>query len=54
MINAIILWFTDELLEIFDFTGIDFQIEGIVNFVLAAIIFGIANWFGHWLLKRTR
>lgn len=54
IINALILWFTDELLEIMDFTNIDFIIEGPVNFVLAAIIFGLVNWFEHWLLKRTR
>src|SRR3989338_11037570 len=51
LINGIILWITDNLLEIFDFTGIDFQIEGLVNYVFAGIIFGITNWFGHWFLK---
>jgi len=54
VINALILWFTDKLLELFDFTGIDFQIEGAVNFLFAAIIFGFANWLGHWILKRSR
>jgi len=54
LINGIILWLTDNLLEIFDFTGIDFQIEGLVNYIFAGIIFGIANWFGHWFLKRSR
>lgn len=52
VLNALILWITDQLLELFDFSGIDFQIEGAVNFVLAALIFGLANWFEHWLFKR--
>jgi len=54
LINGIILWLTDELLEILDFTNIDFIIEGLVNFIFAGIIFGITNWFGHWFLKRSR
>ncbi len=54
VINAAILWITDQLLEILDFTNIDFQIEGILNFLLAAIIFGITNWFAHWLFKRLK
>lgn len=54
LLNGIILWLTDNLLEILDFTGIDFQIEGVVNFVFAGVIFGITNWFAHWFLKRTR
>jgi len=54
IINAIILWLTDEILEILDFTNIDLQVDGIVNFVLAAIIFGITNWFAHWFMKRSR
>ena len=54
VINAVILWISNELLEIFDFTNIDFVIEGPVNFVLAAIVFGLVNWFEHWLLKRTK
>jgi putative membrane protein len=54
LLNGIILWLTDNLLEILDFTSIDFQIEGVVNFVFAGVIFGITNWFAHWFLKRTR
>lgn len=54
VINAGILWLADQILDIADFTNIDFQIEGIVNFIPAAIIFGLTNWFEHWLLKRTR
>ncbi len=54
VLNALILWFTDQLLELFDFSNIDFQINGAVNFVLAALIFGLTNWFEHWLFKRSK
>ena len=53
-INAAILWLTDRLLEVFDFTNIDFQIAGVVNLVLAALVFGLVNWFEHWVFKRVR
>ena len=54
VLNALILWFTDQLLEVLDFTNIDLQIDGVVNFILAALIFGLANWLEHWLFKRVR
>lgn len=54
IINALILWMTDRLLELFDFTNIDLQIDGAVNFVLAALLFGFSNAFAHWFLKRSR
>jgi putative membrane protein len=54
VLNAVILWLTDQLLEILDFTTIDFQINGALNFVLAALIFGLTNWFEHFLFKRLR
>jgi putative membrane protein len=54
IINAGILWMTDELLEILDFSGIDLQIESTVSFIPAAVIFGLTNWFEHWILKRTK
>ncbi len=54
VINAAILWLTDQLLEVFDFTNIDFQIDGVVNLVLVALVFGLVNWFEHWVFKRVR
>ncbi|EKD93122.1 MAG: hypothetical protein ACD_28C00235G0002 [uncultured bacterium] len=53
LINAIILWITEELVGILDLPGIDFNIEGALTFVLAAILFGLTNWFEHWLFKRS-
>ncbi len=54
VINAAILWITDQLLEILDFTNIDLIVDGALNFLLAAIIFGLINWFEHWLFKRLK
>ncbi|MBT5016654.1 phage holin family protein [Candidatus Peregrinibacteria bacterium] len=54
VINAAILWIADQLLAILDFTNIDFVISGALNFLLAAIIFGLINWFEHWLFKRLK
>jgi uncharacterized membrane protein YvlD (DUF360 family) len=54
VINAAILWITDELLEILDFTDVDLIIEGPITFLLAAVIFGLINWFEHWLFKRLK
>jgi len=54
VINALIIWFTDKILEVLDFSNIDFQIQGVLNFILVAIIFGLVNWFEHWLFKRSR
>lgn len=54
LLNGIILWLSDKMLETLDFTNIDFIIAGLVNYVFAGIIFGIANWFGHWFLKQSR
>lgn len=54
VLNALILWLTDQLLEILDFATIDFQINGALNFVLATLIFGLTNWFEHFLFKRLR
>jgi len=54
VINALIIWFTDKALEVLDFSNIDFQIQGVLNFILVAVIFGLVNWFEHWLFKRSR
>ncbi|HCW32295.1 MAG: hypothetical protein UT55_C0015G0003 [Candidatus Peregrinibacteria bacterium GW2011_GWE2_39_6] len=54
IINALILWMATSLLHLLDFSGLDFHIEGAVTFVLAALVFGITNWFEHWVFKRLR
>lgn len=54
LINAFILWLTMRWIEVMDFTGIDFHVEGALTFVLAAFLFGLINWLEHWLFKRVR
>lgn len=54
VINAFILWMTDQILEILDFTNINLVINGPLNLFLASIIFGLINWFEHWLFKSLK
>lgn len=54
LINAGIVWIADNLLEVFDFTNIDLQVEGTLSYVYLALIFGLTNWFEHWAFKRVR
>lgn len=54
VINAIILWMTDKILEILDFSNINLIIDGPLTFLLASIIFGLVNWFEHWLFKSLK
>lgn len=51
ILNAVILYLADVLLEIMDFEGVDLAVEGLLTYLLAAVIFGIANWLIHWFLK---
>jgi uncharacterized membrane protein YvlD (DUF360 family) len=34
-----------------DIAGIALQVESLLTYLFAAIIFGVANWFIHWFLK---
>ncbi len=51
VINALILFLAQRLLTIMDFTGIAMKVDGALTYLLGAVIFGIANWLIHWLLK---
>ncbi|MEK9160290.1 MAG: phage holin family protein [Patescibacteria group bacterium] len=51
VLNAFILYLADYLLGVMDFKGVDLVVDGILTYALAAVIFGIANWLIHWLLK---
>lgn len=46
-INAVILFLTKYLLNVLDFSGIVFKIEGIGTYLIAALVFGIVNWIEH-------
>lgn len=51
VINAGILFLTEYVVAVMDIEGVAFQIKNLLTYVLAAIIFGIANWLIHWFLK---
>jgi putative membrane protein len=51
VLNAFILYLADYLLAVMDFTGVDMVVDSTLTYVLAAVIFGIANWLIHWFLK---
>lgn len=51
IINALIFWLAEYLITILDFSGVSLTIEGFHTYLLAAVIFGVVNWFTHWILK---
>ena len=51
VINSLILWILSYLLAVLDFQGVSFAILGLKGYIYAGIIFGLINWFQHWLFK---
>ncbi len=51
IINAGILYLTQEILRVMDIQGVSMNIDNLLTYLLSAIIFGIANWLIHWFLK---
>lgn len=51
VINAAIIYFAQYLIGIMDITGVALHVFDLLTYLLAAIIFGLANWFIHWFLK---
>ncbi len=51
VLNALMLYLADYLLAVMDFEGVDLAVDGFLTYLLAALIFGIANWLIHWFLK---
>lgn len=51
IINALILYFAQHLLTVMDFEGITMTVDRPLTYLLGAVIFGVANWIIHWLLK---
>ncbi len=51
VINAGILYITQYIVTIMDVSGVSMYINDLLTYLLAAIIFGVANWFIHWFLK---
>ncbi|QQR55096.1 phage holin family protein [Candidatus Peregrinibacteria bacterium] len=51
VINALILYLAQYLLTVMDFTGLSMSVDKPLTYLLAAAIFGVANWLIHWFLK---
>jgi putative membrane protein len=51
VINAFLVFLTQYLLTVIDVTTVAMKVDGLLTYVFAAIIFGIANSFIHWLIK---
>lgn len=51
VLNALMLYLADRALSVLDFDGVDLQVDSILTYLLAAVIFGLANWLIHWFLK---
>ena len=51
VLNAIILYLADYLLAVMDFEGVNLVVDGPLTYLIAAVIFGLANWLIHWFLK---
>lgn len=51
VINALIVFLTEYIIAVMDIEGVTMQIENPLTYLIAAIIFGLANWLIHWILK---
>lgn len=51
VINAFILYLANYLLLVMDVSGVSMHVESLLTYLLAAVIFGVANWLIHWFLK---
>lgn len=51
VINAGILYLTQYVVMVMDVEGVAMIINDLLTYLLAAIIFGFANWLIHWFLK---
>ena len=50
-INALILYLCNYIIGVLDITGVSMQVEGLLTYLWAAAILGLANWLIHWFLK---
>lgn len=52
IINAFILWLTKEFINTLNIVGTEFIISGWKNYLIGGILFGVVNWFLHFLIKK--
>ncbi|MBT4384278.1 phage holin family protein [Candidatus Peregrinibacteria bacterium] len=51
IINAFILYLANYIIFVMDIEGVAMNVDNLLTYVLAALIFGVANWLIHWFLK---
>lgn len=51
IINAILIYLSSYILQVMDVYGTALNVRDTLTYVLAAVIFGIANWSINWFLK---
>ncbi len=51
VLNAVILYLCVYIIQVMDVEGVAMLIDGPLTYLIAAIIFGCANWLIHWFLK---
>lgn len=52
LINAFIFYLAKYLIDVMAITSVAMEVDNLLTYVFTAIIFGLANWFISWLIKR--
>jgi len=52
VINMFVLWFLSYFLSVIQFRDVTLTFKGIVTYIIAAVVFGLANWILHLFFKR--
>jgi len=51
VINAIIFWLTVKLVNVIHIADVTMTVNGVVTYLVAALVFGIVNWLIHIIIK---
>lgn len=51
VLNAAMLWLAEYIFIVADVEGLSVSFQSPLTYLWAAIIFGVANWLIHWILK---
>lgn len=51
VINALILYVTQHFITVVDIAGVSMTVDKPLTYLFGAVIFGVANWLIHWILK---
>lgn len=51
LLNGIIFWIFDVIIDTMVIKGITIQVNGIVTYALAGLLFGLINWIEHLLIR---